>query len=69
MSDNSRAATLKVRAEVFSLTSSLMLHHYEHKNGGRERIGSPDLHEALEDLFLKVRFYGKIIMSRFDIRW
>ena len=34
---------------------------------GKERH-SPDFHETLKDLFLKVRLYGKIIMSRLDIR-
>lgn len=68
MSDNSRSATLKVRAEVFSLTSSLVS-QCERNVLGEGRVHSPDLHEAFKDLFLKVRLYGKVIMSRLDIRW
>lgn len=68
MSDNSRSATLKVRAEVFSLTSNLVF-CCEHGCATKGVYTLPDLHDAFKDLFLKVRLYGKIVMSRLNIRW
>lgn len=68
MSDNSRSATLKVRAEVSSFTFSLAF-HCKREHAWKKRAHSPDLHETLKYLIHKVRLYGEIIVSRLDIRW